>query len=340
MEIPPWEIKRELFIKAEDETDQSFGNIPTNRPIRDHIKYGVVNLDKPAGPTSHEVSAWVKRILKIEHAGHGGTLDPGVTGILPIALEEATKIVQVLLLSRKEYVCVMRLHASVPGEKVVTIMNEFVGDILQRPPLRSSVRRSIRTRRIYYIGDFEFKDNWVLFRIGCQAGTYIRKICFDIGEALGCGAHMAELRRTRTGPFTESQNLVSLYDLYDAYDQWSNKNDETLLRQVIKPMEEASTLLPRIQIRDSAVDAICHGANLAVPGVLGLDSGIRRRSIVGVYTLKGELVALARALMSTEDVLEKEHGIAADTLRVVMTPGTYPKMWQSGNSSDGKNDVT
>ncbi|MDQ1280219.1 MAG: ribonucleoprotein complex subunit 4 [Thermoproteota archaeon] len=338
MEIPLWEIKRELLVKADEMTDQSFGNLPMSRPIRDYIKYGVVNLDKPAGPTSHEVSAWVKRILKIEHAGHGGTLDPGVTGILPIALEEATKIVQVLLLSGKEYVCVMRLHASVPSEKVITVMNEFVGDILQRPPLRSSVRRSIRTRRIYYIDDLEFKSNWVLFRIGCQAGTYIRKICFDIGEALGCGAHMEELRRTRTGPFTENQNLVSLYDLYDAYDQWISKNDETYLRQVIKPMEEASALLPRIQIRDSAVDAICHGANLAVPGVLSLDSGIRKRTIVGIYTLKGELVALARALMSTEDILAKEHGLAADTLRVVMTIGTYPKMWQSNNKSDGKTE--
>lgn len=336
MDVLPWEIKRELIIKAEDETNQSYGSLPTNRPIRDHIKYGIINLDKPGGPTSHEVAAWVKRILKVDHAGHGGTLDPGVTGVLPIALEEATKVVQILLLSGKEYVCIMRLHASVPSEKVIQVMGEFVGEIFQRPPLRSSVRRSIRTRRIYYIRDFEFQNNWVLFRIGCQAGTYIRKICFDVGEALGCGAHMEELRRTRTGPFTEDESFVSLYDLYNAYDLWANEKDESLLRRVIKPMEEASKLLPKIQIRDSAVDSICHGADLAVPGILKLDSGIRPKAMVGVFTLKGELVALANATMSTEEIMESEHGIAADTLRVVMIPRTYPKMWQSGNTDDRK----
>jgi len=332
MEAPPWEVKRELIIKDEEETNPSYGRLPTNRTIGDHIKYGIINLDKPSGPTSHEVVAWVKRILKVERAGHGGTLDPKVTGVLPIALEEATKVVQTLLLSGKEYVCVMRLHANVPSERVTQIMEEFVGEIYQRPPLRSSVRRDIRKRRIYYIKDFEFQENRVLFRIGCQAGTYIRKICFDIGEALGCGAHMEELRRTRTGPFTEDESLVTLYDLYDAYDLWINEKDESPLRRIIKPMEEAPKLLPKIQIRDSAVDSICHGADLAVPGILRLESGIRPRELVGLFTLKDELIALARATMSTEEIMKRDHGIAADTLRVVMAPGTYPRMWQTGKA--------
>jgi len=248
-------------------------------------------------------------------------------------LEEAAKVVQTFLSAGKEYVCVMRLHHAVPPEQVVQVMNEFVGDIYQRPPLRSSVSRVTRKRRIYYIKDFEFQETRVLFRVGCQAGTYIRKICFDVGEAIGCGAHMEELRRTRAGPFTEDKDLVTLYDLYDAYNLWTEKKDELLLRKAVKPVEEAVALIPKIVVRDSTVDSICHGANLAVPGILKLDSQIRPRMLLGVFTLKGELVALAKATMSTEQIIENEHGIAADTLRVIMTPNTYPKMWQTSSKN-------
>lgn len=332
METPPWEVKNETIIRGEEDTNQYYGCSPYDRSIRDYIKYGIINLDKPSGPTSHEVVAWVKRILNVNHAGHGGTLDPRVTGVLPIALEDATKVVQTLLLGGKEYICIMRLHAYVPAERITQVMGEFVGEIYQRPPLRSSVSRIIRKRKIYYIKDFEFQDNRVLFRIGCQAGTYIRKICFDLGEALGCGAHMEELRRTRAGPLSENNNFVTLYDLYDAYDLWKDTKDESLLRKVIKPVEEAAQLLPKIHIRDSAVDSICHGADLAVPGILRINSDIRKRMLVGIFTLKDELVALGKAKMSTEEIMEKEHGIAADTSRVLMAPETYPKMWQSKNA--------
>lgn len=333
MEKPPWEVKHEVIIKNEEESNPSYGTSPTNRSINNHIRYGIINLDKPAGPTSHEVVAWIKRILNVTHAGQGGTLDPNVTGVLPVALAEATKVAQTFLLGGKEYVCIMRLHNYVPAENVTQVMSEFVGEIYQRPPLRSSVSRIIRKRRIYYIKDFEFQENWVLFRIGCQAGTYLRKICFDIGEALGCGAHMEELRRTRAGPFIEDQSLVTLYDLYGAYNQWKEKKDESPLRRVIKPVEDAVVLLPKIVIRDSTVDSICHGANLALPGILKLESQIRPKILLGIFTLKDELVALAKATMSTEEMMENEHGIAADTLRVMMAPNTYPKMWQSSNKN-------
>jgi len=329
MVVPLWEVKRELIIKAEDETNPSYGSIPENRDIRDHIKYGLVNLDKPIGPTSHEVVAWVRRILKISHVGHGGTLDPKVTGVLPIALEEATKVVGIFLLSGKEYICVMRLHGEVPDEGVRRVLEEFVGEIYQKPPIRSSVRRRIRIRRIYYIEDLEFMWKRVLFRVGCQSGTYIRKLCSDVGDALGVGAHMEELRRTRTGPFVEDKNLTTLYDLNGAYNLWAEEKDESWLREVVQPMERALKYVPKVYIRDSAVDSICHGAKLAVPGISKLDTGIERGFTVGFFSLKGELVALGRAVMSTEEMLNKDHGIAADTVRVAMNIGTYPRMWRS-----------
>jgi len=325
--MPPWEIKRRLLVKAEKETDQRYGCEPEKRPIQDYIKFGVINLDKPSGPSSHEVTAWVKRLLSLEHAGHGGTLDPKVTGVLPVTLADATKTVQALLVSGKEYVCVMRLHGSASKSKVQTVLDEFVGEIFQRPPLRSSVARRIRTRKIYYLDLLEVAGRNVLFRVGCEAGTYIRKLCYDVGEALGVGAHMQELRRTRAGPFTEAQNMVTLHDIAYLQAKWQETRDEDAIHKFIQPMEKVMELAPKIIIRDSAVDALCHGANLAAPGVLSVETAIQPNDTAAVLTQKGEAVALSKALVSNEDIMKMDHGLVAKTMRVLMPRGVYPKMW-------------
>ncbi|RLI03001.1 RNA-guided pseudouridylation complex pseudouridine synthase subunit Cbf5, partial [Candidatus Bathyarchaeota archaeon] len=187
---PAWEIKREVRVKAEEETNPKYGCPPNERPISQHIQYGMLVVDKTSGPTSHEVAAWIKKLLDLDKVGHGGTLDPKVTGVLPVTLQDSTKIVQALLDSGKEYICVMRTHDDVSEETVRKTLDMFKGEIYQRPPLRSSVSRRLRTRYIYDI-DFHESDgrNW-LFKVACQSGTYIRKLCFDIGEVIGCGAHM------------------------------------------------------------------------------------------------------------------------------------------------------
>jgi len=325
----PWERERKLVVKAKEDTDPRYGHKPEERPVQDYIRFGVINLDKPSGPSSHEVTAWVKRILSVGHAGHGGTLDPKVTGVLPVALEDATRVVQALLLSGKEYVCVMRLHSEASEGRVRAVLEEFQGEIYQRPPLRASVKHRLRTRKIYYLDFLEMEGKNVLFWVGCEGGTYIRKLCYDLGEALGTGAHMQELRRTRAGPFTENDGLVSLYDVSYFYDQWKEKGDESALRRFIFPMERALALLPRVFVRDSAVDALCHGANLAAPGVLSLEADVKRGDVVAVFSLKGEAVVYAKALASTEEILAKEHGLVSQTMRVLMERGTYPKMWRS-----------
>ena len=324
----PWEIKRSLLVKTEEETDYTYGCKPEDRPIGDYIRFGLINLDKPAGPSSHEVTAWLKRILNLKEAGHGGTLDPKVTGILPIGLLDATKVIQALLISGKEYICVTRLHKQTPENKIKAILEEFQGTIYQRPPLRSSVKRRLRTRKIYYIDLLETQEKEILFKVGCEAGTYIRKLSHDIGEALGCGAHMQELRRTRAGPLTEQDNLVTLHDVSYLWASWQQKQDEKLLRQFIKPMEKALELLPKIVIRDSAVDAVCHGANLATPGILALETNIKPNDTVAIFTQKKEAVALARALKPTEEIQKTSHGLAAKTQRVLMPRGVYPKLWR------------
>jgi H/ACA ribonucleoprotein complex subunit 4 len=253
-----------------------------------------------------------------------------VTGVLPVTLEESRKIVQALLLSGKEYVCLMKLHGDISETRVKDVLKEFEDTIYQRPPLRASVKRQLRTRRIYYIDFLEMDGRNVLFKVGCEGGTYIRKLCFDIGEVLGCGAHMQELRRTRAGPFVEEEGIVTLHDVAYWFMEWQNSKDDTILRKIIQPMEKALALVPKIYIRDSAVDAICHGANLTAPGVLSLETGISAGSVAAIFTLKGEAVALAVAEASTEEILNMEHGIVAKVKRVLMPRGTYPKCWKSG----------
>ena len=253
-----------------------------------------------------------------------------MTGILPITLEDSTKIVQALLYSGKEYVCVMKLHGDAKEEQVKKVLIEFEDEIYQRPPLRSSVKRQLRTRRIYYIDYFEMNQRNVLFKVGCEGGTYIRKLCFDIGEILGVGAHMQELRRTRAGPFTENNpRKVTLHEVAYWFGEWKEKKEDQTLKKFIQPMENALALLPRIIVRDSAVDALCHGANLTAPGVLSMDSGITYDSIIAIFTLKGEAIALAKALQSTEEIVKLDHGTVATLQRVVMPRGTYPKVWRS-----------
>jgi H/ACA ribonucleoprotein complex subunit 4 len=256
--------------------------------------------------------------------------NPKVTGVLPTALEEATKIIQALLLAGKEYVCVMKLHSQVPEDRIRAVLGEFHGTIYQRPPVRASVKRRLRIRKIYYVNFLEMDGRNVLFNVGCEAGTYIRKLCYDIGEILGCGAHMQELRRTRVGPFIEGEGLVTLHDVSYMFARWRETNDESLLSRFIYPMEKALELVPRIYIRDSAVDALCHGAHLAAPGVLSLDTKIKPNDTVAVFTQKGEAVALSKALVSTEKILKMDHGFVAKTQRVLMLRGVYPKMWRGG----------
>ncbi|MEM4263749.1 MAG: RNA-guided pseudouridylation complex pseudouridine synthase subunit Cbf5, partial [Candidatus Woesearchaeota archaeon] len=291
--LPFEAVQRKILVRKESETDLRYGCSPDNRPVNVLINYGIINLNKPKGPTSHQVSDYVQKILHIDKAGHAGTLDPGVTGVLPVATGRATRIVQALLPAGKEYVAIMHLHKPVPLEELKNTLNEFVGRIKQLPPIKSSVKRQVRERNIYYLEIIEVEEQDVLFRIGCQAGTYIRKFCHDVGQKLGTGAHMAELVRTKAGPFN-ADDMITLQDLADAYWYWKNECNEDLIRKCIKPVEAGIVHLPKIWVMDNAVDPLCHGAVLNVPGISKLNTEINKDDTVAVMTLKDELVALGK----------------------------------------------
>lgn len=329
---PPWELKPRTLIRVEAETNPSYGEDPYKRPLKKLLRLGVINLDKPRGPTSHEVTAKVRELLGVKRAGHGGTLDPAVSGVLPILLDDATKCAGAVMSGGKEYVCLMRLHCDIPYEKVEEAVRFFTGEIYQVPPVRSSVARTIRRRIIYRSEILEHSGRDILLRVACSGGTYMRKLCYDLGLYLKCGAHMQELRRTRAGPFTEDDS-VTLLSLYEALLKFREEGDESELRRMIKPVEEAVKHLPKLCLLDTAVDAICHGANLAVAGISKVESTVRKRSLVAMMTLKGELIALGRSLMDAEEILERSEGIAVDTERVIMEKGTYPPIWKGGRRS-------
>ncbi|TFG00416.1 MAG: RNA-guided pseudouridylation complex pseudouridine synthase subunit Cbf5 [Promethearchaeota archaeon] len=320
----PADESEQLIIKSQDQTNPKYGTKPEERNIKQLFEYGVINLDKVSGPTSHEVVSWVKKVLGIEKVGHGGTLDPNVTGILPVALDRGTRVLSALLSAGKEYICVMNLHSDIPKEKIERIFNQFTGKIYQRPPLKSSVRRRLRIREIYYLELLEVQDRHVLFRIGCEAGTYIRKFCFDIGEALCSGAHMLELRRTRVGPFREDKSLVTLHDIKDAFTIYQKENDERYLKKIVSPMEKMVAHMPKIYVRDSAVDALCHGADLAAAGICNIDARIKPQMQVALMTLKGELIGFGRAKKDALSIFKANSGILVESDKVFMKRGTYP----------------
>ncbi len=314
-------------VLDEEATDAAYGSPPEKRSIPELIDYGIIPVDKPRGPTSHEVVAWVKRLLGVSKAGHSGTLDPQVSGLLPIGIGNATKALTLLLMFPKEYWALMRIHSSIPREIVADTIKEFTGEIYQRPPQRSSVRRDVRTRTVYELEISEQEGNLYLLRCLCEAGTYVRKLIYDIGEVLGVGATMVELRRSRVGPIKEENGFVTLHELNDAFYRFK-QGDETGVRQTVRPVETYLDEVKRVTMRDSAVDAICHGARLAIPGVLSLSEGIEKGNTVVMLTGKGELVAIGEALLGTTEIASAKKGLAFSIKRVIMKGGTYPRLWR------------
>lgn len=324
--VLPAERSRKRLVRTQSNTDPKYGKKPQDRDAAELLDAGVVILDKPSGPSSHQVTAWLRDALQVKAVGHGGTLDPKVTGVLPVSVGRATKAIQALLKAGKEYVCVMRLHEDVNEQSIRKTAEKFVGVIDQTPPVRSAVKRRARKRRVYYLDILEVDGRDVLFRVGCQAGTYIRNLCVDMGKDLGVKAHMQELRRTRTGLLDESK-AVTMHDALDAR-IFNDQGNPSWLKDVVRPVEDITAHLGKVAVRDSAVDAVCNGAPLAVVGVAQVDAGIEADELVAIETLKGELVAIGTARLTSKQMVDAGEGIAVTPERVIMRQGTYPRVWK------------
>lgn len=322
-----------LNVRSNHFTPVSNGFNPVNRPIQEHLKYGVINLDKPSNPSSHEVVAWIKKILKTEKTGHSGTLDPKVTGCLIVCLNRATRLVKAQQAAGKEYIGIVRFHAPIEDESIISKgLQKLTGACFQRPPLISSVKRELRVRTIYEskLLDYDKEKNHALVWLKCEAGTYVRTLCVHLGFLCKVGAHMQELRRVRSGILDENKYMVSMHDVLDSQYLFEQTKDESYLRRTIMPLEVLLTSFPRIMVKDSCVNAICYGAKLTLPGVLRYENGIEPGTEVVLITTKGEAVAIAVAEMSTSVIAMCDHGIVAKTKRVIMDRDLYPKKWGEG----------
>jgi H/ACA ribonucleoprotein complex subunit 4 len=254
---------------------------------RELMHGSLVVINKPKGPFSYHITDEVKRLLRASKTGHAGTLDPNATGTLPIGVSRGCHVLQAISAAPKEYEGVMRVHTSVSLSKVVSTAKKFVGKIKQVPPVRSAVKREEREREIYSLKVKEMKGNDVFFKVLCQAGTYIRKLCSEWGEKMSSRAHLKDLVRTRAGPYT-LEDAVSL-DVF-------RKNP----RKHLKPLESAVTHLGHVWVDDKTIESMRHGSQPFLPGVYKYDTDIRKGDLVALMTPSQELAALAFALMSSK----------------------------------------
>ena len=323
----------DLLIRSSHYTPIPSGCTPLKRSIDQYIKSGIINLDKPSNPSSHEVVAWIKRILRVEKTGHSGTLDPKVTGCLIVCIDRATRLVKSQQGAGKEYVCIVRLHSALDDEKdMLRSLENLTGALFQRPPLISAVKRQLRVRTIYDSKLFEFdnKRGLGVFWASCEAGTYMRTLCVHLGMLLSVGGHMQELRRVRSGCLSENDNLVTLHDVLDAQYVYDNSRDESYLRKIIMPLETLLVGYKRIVVKDSAINAICYGAKMMIPGLLRYEKGIELYDEVVLMSTKGEAIAIGIAQMSSVDLSSCDHGIVATVKRCIMERDTYPRRWGLG----------
>ncbi len=289
--------------------------------IEDLLDFGFVVIDKPEGPTSHQVSSWVKEILNVKKAGHAGTLDPNVSGVLPVALNRATKIVNLLHLLDKEYVALLYLHGKADEKRIRNVFKEFVGDIYQTVPVRAAVSRKTRIRKIYSLEIIEIEERNVLFRVSTESGTYIRTLCVDLGDAIGTGGNLLELRRVRTGHLHEdsSHTLQELKDAYEFY----KEGDESYIRKILRKGEDLVSFLPKIIVKDTSLGALAHGAPIYSAGIEKIDGKVEKNRYASVYSESNIFVGVAKIMekKSDKDAFAKmEH--------VFIEREKYPAWWK------------
>jgi H/ACA ribonucleoprotein complex subunit 4 len=280
----------------------------------------------------------------VEKTGHSGTLDPKVTGCLIVCLDRATRLVKSQQSAGKEYVGVVRLHKALLEEPLLKLhraVETLTGALFQRPPLISAVKRQLRVRTVYESKLLEFDPtrNLGVVWVKCEAGTYIRTLCVHIGLLVGTGGHMQELRRVRSGVLGEEDNMVTMHDVLDAQHVYDSTKDEAYLRRVVMPLEVLLTNYKRIVVKDSAVNAICYGAKLMIPGLLRFADGIELNTEVVLMTTKGEAIAVGIAQMTTAVMATVDHGVVAKIKRVIMERDVYPRRWGLGPMAQRKKSM-
>tara|TARA_B110001452_G_scaffold5040_1_gene4681 strand:- start:1633 stop:2601 length:969 start_codon:yes stop_codon:yes gene_type:complete len=316
------------ILDAAASTNPAIGGIPDDRDVEERLASGFILLDKPAGPTSHQLASWARDLFGLERLGHGGTLDPFATGVLPLMAGKTMKLTKKILTHKKTYICVFRF-ASVPDEaQLKKVMKQLTGRVYNVPPEVSAVKVQVRTRKIFTFEKIEMKGNDMIARVYCEAGTYIRTMARDLGLFLDMKVQLKELRRENTGVF-KLEDCITMQDLADAVWLWKEHNQPEALLRVIHPIEKLLLDLPTATVKDSAAAALAHGAPLLRPGLVNISAGVKSGKEVVIQTLKGEAVGIVSLTLGTDEIAAINEGEVARPSMVLLDEGLYPRRWKS-----------
>jgi H/ACA ribonucleoprotein complex subunit 4 len=317
-------------LEENAQTDEAFGCSPDDRTLEQRLASGFILLDKPAGPTSHQLAAWARSLLGLERLGHGGTLDPFATGVLPLMAGRCMKITNKILKHKKTYIAVLRFK-SMPDEGLLAeVMASLTGRIYNVPPEVSAVKVQVRTRTIHAFELLDIDGNDALVRIVCDAGTYIRTMARDMGLLLNTPVELKELRRETSGAFSLDQ-CVTMDQLADAVWLWKECGEEAALKAMVHPIEKLLAKAPRCQIKDSAVAAVAYGAPLLRPGLVTLPVGLKKGKELLVTSLKNEAVGYVKLRADADDIAVMQDGEIARPSMVLMDTDVYPRRWTTAS---------
>ncbi|MDP2925863.1 MAG: RNA-guided pseudouridylation complex pseudouridine synthase subunit Cbf5 [Nanoarchaeota archaeon] len=272
------------------------------KSIQEILDFCIINVDKPAGYTSFEVCEKIRKILDAKKAGHFGTLDPMVTGVLPIAINRATRLSNYFMKKDKIYIGKMLLHSDIDEERLKKEMNNFLGKIIQKPPKKSRVKRVERER---YINEFRImkkQGKIVEFYSNVEAGTYIRKLIHDLGKKIG-GAHMIELRRIKAGIFEEKDSHL-IKEIEEAFDIYKLSNNPEFLNKILIPAEIIKNIIPEVKVKESSLRDLFNGKPLFIRDMLSNLETIENKfpyisvfceeKFIGVYKVEKNLDIIAK----------------------------------------------
>ena len=307
-------------------TDDAIGTYPDQKTIEQRLESGFFLLDKGAGPTSHQVAAWVRDMLGLPRLGHGGTLDPFATGVLPLMSGKAMRLTKQILEQNKTYIAVFQFKNEISGEDLEEVMHKLTGRIYNVPPEISAVRVQVRTRKIHDFSLLDQHENRIVARIRCEAGTYIRTMARDMGLLLDQHVELKELRREDSGSFS-LDDCVQLHEIADAVWLWKECNEGEALLRMLHPTEKLLAGLPRIIVKDSAVAALAHGAPLLRPGLVSIPDDLTPGQNVLVTSIKGEAVCFVKVNCDSETITTMEKGEIARPSAVLMNDDVYPRRW-------------
>jgi len=316
-----------IILDSEAKTDDEIGKIPDMRTVEERLEAGFILLDKAAGPSSHQVASWARDMFGLERLGHGGTLDPFATGVLPLMAGKSMKLTKKILTHNKTYICVFRFASEPDSKMLQEVMSNMTGRVFNVPPEISAVKIQVRSRRIFTFEKLDFKNNQMVARVECEAGTYIRTMARDMGLLLNMKVELKELRREVSGIF-KLEDCVTLQQLADAYWLWKELSQPEALLRIIHPVEKLLLDYPSVTVKDSAAAALSHGAPLLRPGIVSIDPAIGDGRDIVVNTMKGETVGIVNMLVTSDSVKGMESGEIARPSMVLLDQDLYPRRWK------------